>query len=72
MSGSSSKYFSQLLPDFDESKRSAMNGVPLCQRTFLPGDGRPRGPGGLAVQDDRRAVDHGAVGGAGRDVRGDT
>lgn len=43
-----------------------------CPRTFLPGDGRPRGPGGLAVQDDGRAVNHGAVGGAGRDVGGDT
>lgn len=40
--------------------------------TFLPGDGRPRRSGGLAVQDDGHAVDHGAVGGSGGDVWGDT
>lgn len=46
----------------------------LCQcvcETFLPGDSRPWSPRGLAVQDDRHAVDHGAVGGSGRDIWGD-
>ena len=40
-------------------------------KTFLPGDSRPRSSRGLAVQDDWHAVDHGAVGGSGCDIRGD-
>lgn len=42
------------------------------QRTFLPGDCWPWGSWGFAVQNDWRAVNHGAVSGASRNVGSDT
>lgn len=63
---------------FDKSKCGIMNTphqephAVISTPTFLPGDGWPWGSRGLTMQNDRHAVNHGAVRGARGDVGSNT